>query len=189
MTSLKQGFLSDLKTHIGRVPDGEFFWQLARGEAFSFPRVKNGNCEFLQNLCTDFLRHVLNPETPKRNHPSETTETTEKAIKTWTKRSRQPQWHHRYWIPGGLSSIIISRIVSSDFPASVVLLSESLQFPKHKKSEIKRFFYFSIYNSKHLTQCKGFSHDHTAATNKGTSGHRRLADFWKFEAFGVKTTS
>ena len=25
MTSLKQGFLSDLKTHIGRVPDGEFF--------------------------------------------------------------------------------------------------------------------------------------------------------------------
>ena len=90
---------------------------------------------------------------------------------------------------GRMSSIIISRIVSSDFPASVVLLSESLQFPKHKKSEIKRFFYFSIYNSKHLTQCKAFSHDHTAATNKGTSGHRRLADFWKFEAFGVKTTS
>ena len=25
MTSLKTGVLSDLKTHIGRVPDGEFF--------------------------------------------------------------------------------------------------------------------------------------------------------------------
>lgn len=25
MTSLKQGFLSDIKTYIGRVPDGEFF--------------------------------------------------------------------------------------------------------------------------------------------------------------------
>ena len=30
--------------------------------------------------------------------------------------------------------MIISRIVSSDFPASVVLLSQSLQFRKHKKS-------------------------------------------------------
>ena len=49
------------------------------------------------------------------------------------------------------SSIIktaIYRIVSSDFPASVVLLSQSLQFPKHKKSVIKRFFYFPIHNSR-----------------------------------------
>ena len=30
------------------------------------------------------------------------------------------------------------------FPGSVVLLSQSLQFPKRKKNEIKRFFYFSL---------------------------------------------
>jgi len=32
MTSLKQGFLSDIKTYIGRVPDGEFFdnWHMDR---------------------------------------------------------------------------------------------------------------------------------------------------------------
>ena len=76
---------------------------------------------------------VLKPGTPKRNHRNrrdhrnettgtkppeppkhrnETTRTTETGIKTWTKRSKQPQWHHRYWIPGGLSWIRISRIVS-----------------------------------------------------------------------------
>ena len=27
----KNGFFSDLKTHIGRVAEGEFFWQLAHG--------------------------------------------------------------------------------------------------------------------------------------------------------------
>ena len=95
---------------------------------------------------------ITGTKPPKPNHQNETTGTTERVIKTWTKWSRQPQWHHRYWIPGGLSSIIISRIVSPDFPASVVLLSQSLQFPKHKKSEIKRLFYFSIYNSKYVTK-------------------------------------
>ena len=80
-------------------------------------------------------------------------------------------------------------MVSSDFPASVVLLSQSLQSPKHKKGEINRFFYFSIYNSKYVTQCKAFSNEHRATTNNGTSGRGRLADSWKFKAFGMKTTS
>ena len=71
---------------------------------------------------------------------------------------------------------INSGIVSSDFPASVVLLSQSLQFGRHKKIEIKRFFYFSIDNSKYVMQCKAFSHEHTAATNNGTSGRGRLVD-------------
>ena len=35
---MESGFLSDLKTHIARFPDGEFFRQLAYGEAFSFSR-------------------------------------------------------------------------------------------------------------------------------------------------------
>jgi len=72
-------FLSNIKTHIGRVPDGEIFWQLAHGWAFSFSRckaknnqiytyfsvirLKNENCEFLQKLCTDFLVAV-SVETP-----------------------------------------------------------------------------------------------------------------------------
>ena len=55
---------------------------------------------------------------------------------------------------------------SNDFPASVVLLSQSLQFLKHKKSEIKRFFDFPIYNSKYVTQCKAFSHA-AATSNNG----------------------
>ena len=54
-----------------RVPDGEFFLNLAHGQDFSFSRrqqkiikfhtyinvirVKNENCEFLRKLCTDFL--------------------------------------------------------------------------------------------------------------------------------------
>ena len=42
---------------------------------------------------------------------------------------------------------------------------------------------------RYVTQCKGFSHEYTAATNDGISGHGRLADSWKFEAFDVKTTS
>ena len=87
-------------------------------------------------------RNHWTTETPERNQRNTGTKPPEppkKLIqKLAKKRSRQPQWHHRYWIPGGLSWIIISSIVSSDFPASVVLLSQSLQFAKHKKSEIKR---------------------------------------------------
>ena len=68
-----KGFLkNDLKTHIGRVPDAEFF-SLTIGTWLGFSfflllvkttklyayinaiRVKNKNCEFLQNLSTDFL--------------------------------------------------------------------------------------------------------------------------------------
>ena len=65
MTSLKPGFLSDLKTHIAGFPDNEFFLQLMHEQAFSFSRCQekiikfytyiNKNCEFIQTLCTDFL--------------------------------------------------------------------------------------------------------------------------------------
>ena len=66
-----KGFLSDLKTHIGHVPDWIFFdtWDMDKlflSLAFTKKiikfymyinviHVKNKNCEFLQNLCTDFL--------------------------------------------------------------------------------------------------------------------------------------
>ena len=78
ITSLKQGFLSDLKTHIGCFPDGERFynWHMdrlflslaVRKKSSSYAyidviRVKNENCEFLQNLCADFLV-ALSVETP-----------------------------------------------------------------------------------------------------------------------------
>ena len=70
MTSIKnKGF--DQKTHIRRIPQGEFFdnWHMdrlffslaGRKKIIKFYtyinviRVQNENCEFLQNLCTDFL--------------------------------------------------------------------------------------------------------------------------------------
>ena len=79
MTSLKQGFMSDIKTYIGRVPDGEFFdnWHMDRlflclalrkkiSKFYTYIdviRVKNENSEFLQNLFTHFLV-ALSVESP-----------------------------------------------------------------------------------------------------------------------------
>ena len=60
-------FLSDLKTNIGRVPDGDLFFTIGRWIGVFFLlllgkyhqtiviRVENENCEFPLNLCTDVL--------------------------------------------------------------------------------------------------------------------------------------
>ena len=123
-------------------------------------------------------RNHWNTETKPPKPPKHWNETTKTPIKTWTKRSEQPQWHYRYWIPRGLSWIIISRILTFDFPVSVLLLSQSLQFLKARtKSENKRFFYYfpSQLKLNYVTQCKVFSHEYTAAIKYGI-GHGRLAD-------------
>ena len=104
-------------------------------------------------------RNHRNTETKPPKPPKHRNETTKTPIKTWTKRSKQPQWHYRYWIPGGLSWIIISRILTFDFPVSVLLLSQSLQFLKARtKNENKRFFYYFPLQLKlnYVMQCRVF---------------------------------
>ena len=79
---------------------------------------------------------------------------------------------------------MIYRIVSSDFPASVVLLSQSLQFPKHKKSEIKGSFYFPFTTQSMSRNAKCFP----MSTQRPQTTAHPVTEGWQIETTGMKTT-
>ena len=137
-----------------------------------------------ETACTKTLITETKATKPAK-HRNETTGTTEKTIKTWIKWSRQPQQHHRYWIPGGLSWIMIYRIVSSDFPASVVLLSQSLQFPNIKRVTSKDSFIFLFTTQSMSRNIKCFP----MSTKRPQTTAHPVTEGWQIETTGLKTTS